>query len=512
VVRHEAEEATVEALFDQPPQDVRERLEASGIEPGEDLVIKRVVSRAGKNRNYISGSLCPLGLLTEIGVDLVHVYGQHEQQTLRNPETHLALLDAFGGLEAKALAGREKFRALGAAWHALREARELAARRNRERGLLEAQAAEIGALRLRPHEEQELQVKRNILANAEKLYQGCREGEDLLYEGDDAVAGRLGRYALRLRELARIDAGLGGALELLESAAAQLEEANAELRRYAERADVEPGALEQLENRLGAIDRLKRKYNASAEELLDLQAQAESELQALDRSDETIPGLERAYESALDEAWNAAEALSEERRRTARRFQKEIEKELKALGMGRIIFDIRFAEPTAKDDEPPYFRAGRELTDSGIDQVEFLFSPNPGEPPKPLAKTASGGELSRVMLAIKASVLAPGRIPTVLFDEVDAGIGGGTAEIVGNKLKEVAARHQVICVTHLPQIAALADTHHAVRKEVVKGRTSTRVVRLTESERIDEIARMLGGVKITDNTRRHAEEMVRRSK
>jgi DNA repair protein RecN (Recombination protein N) len=375
--------------------------------------------------------------------------------------------------------------------------------------LLEAQAEEIAAARLRPDEEQELQVKKNILTNAEKLYQGCREGEQLLYEGDDAIAGRLGRYAGRLRELARIDAGLSGALDLVDSAVAQLQEANAELRRYAERCNLEPGALDQLEDRLAAIQRLKRKYTASVEELLNLQAEAETALEALDRSGEQIPALERAYEVTRAEAWKAAEVISKERRQAAKRLKKDIEKELKALGMGQTIFEVQFAGSGAAEDDPPYLLTGRRLTDSGIDQVEFLFSPNPGEPPKPLARIASGGELSRVMLAIKALVLAPAKIPTVLFDEVDAGIGGGVAEIVGKKLKEVASTHQVICVTHLPQIAALADTHHVVRKEVAKGRTSTQVVRLEEKDRVEEIARMLGGVKITEKTRRHAEEMVR---
>jgi DNA repair protein RecN (Recombination protein N) len=508
VIRHQEDEASVEALFDDAPPPVREKLRESGFDDGE-LVIKRIVSRSGRNRIYIGGSLCPLNLLSEMGDALVHVYGQHEHHTLRDPESHLGLLDAFGGLGDAARAMGEKFAVVARTWRELRESREALAKRKQERGLLEAQAAEIAAARLRPEEEQELQVKKQILAHAEKLYQGCREGEDLLYESEGAVVGRVARYGARLRELARIDSGLQTAVDLLDSAVAQLQEANGELRRYADRANVEPGALEEVENRLAAIQRLKRKYNGSVEELLDMQAQAEAELEALDRSGETMPALERAFAAARDAAWDAAAELSEKRRRIAKRFRKEMEKEVKALGMGDTIFEIRFLDASGKDDDPPYLLAGKHLTESGIDQVEFFFSPNPGEPPKPLAKIASGGELSRVMLAIKALVLAPGQIPTVLFDEVDAGIGGGVAEIVGKKLKQVASVHQVICVTHLPQIAALADSHHVVRKAVDKGRTSTQVIKLKEKERIEEIARMLGGIKITEKTRRHAEEMVR---
>jgi DNA repair protein RecN (Recombination protein N) len=240
-----------------------------------------------------------------------------------------------------------------------------------------------------------------------------------------------------------------------------------------------------------------------------MQAQMAAELQSLERGEEEIPTLERAFETARREAWEDAGALSLERERAAKRFKKEMEKEVKSLGMPETIFEVRFLEGEEKEDAPPFRLGGKTLRESGMDQIELYFSPNPGEPPKPLAKIASGGELSRLMLATKSLVLTPGEIPTLLFDEVDAGIGGGVAEIVGKKLKQVAAAHQVICVTHLPQIAALADSHHVVLKETGKGRTATTVKKLKEPERVEEVARMLGGLKITDKTRRHAEEMVK---
>jgi DNA repair protein RecN (Recombination protein N) len=509
VIRHNEEEATVEAMFDDVPEGVKQKLQEAGYETNDELIIRRVVSRSGKNRIYLGGSLCPLNLLSEIGPSIVHIYGQHEHHTLLKPETHLGLLDAFGGFAAEAEEMSKKFHALATATQRLQKAREILERGKKQEELLAAQAEEIAHARLRPEEEAELQAKKNVLIHAEKLYQGCLEGEELLYEGENALVSRLGRYGSKLRELANIDDGLQPTVALLDSALAQLEEANAELRHYAERVHFEPGALEQVEDRLAEIHRLKRKYNGTIEEILVMQAEAVRELQALDRSEEEISTLERSFEAARQAAWEAASALSVKRQRVGKRFKKEMEKEAKQLGMPDTVFEVHFLDLPDAEDAPPFVLAGKKLGALGNDQVEFYFSPNRGEPPKPLARIASGGELSRLMLAIKSLALTAGGSPTLLFDEVDAGIGGSVAEIVGKKLKQVAASHQILCVTHLPQIAALADSHHIVRKEVVKDRTSTTVDKLKEGERVEEVARMLGGIKITERTRRHAEEMVR---
>jgi DNA repair protein RecN (Recombination protein N) len=509
VIRHNEEEATVEAMFDDVPEGVKQKLQEAGYGTNDELIIRRVVSRSGKNRIYLGGSLCPLNLLSDIGPAIAYIYGQHEHHTLLKPETHLGLLDAFGGIAAEAEEMSQKFHALATATQRLQKAREILEKGKKEEELLAVQAEEIAHARLRPEEEGELQAKKNILIHAEKLYQGCLEGEELLYEGENALVSRLGRYGSKLRELANIDDALQPTVALLQSALAQMEEANAELRRYAERVHFEPGALEQVEDRLAEIHRLKRKYNGTVEEILRMQAEAVRELQALDRSEEEISALERSFETARHGAWEAASALSVKRQRVAKRFKKEMEKEAKQLGMPDTVFEVHFIDLSDAEDAPPFILGGKKLGELGSDQVEFCFSPNRGEPPKPLARIASGGELSRLMLAIKSLALTAGGSPTLLFDEVDAGIGGSVAEIVGKKLKQVAASHQILCVTHLPQIAALADSHHIVRKEVVKDRTSTTVDKLKEGERIEEVARMLGGIKITERTRRHAEEMVR---
>ena len=509
IIRHGEEEASVEALFAESPEPLRDKLREGGYGGEDEMVIKRIVSRSGKNRIYLNGSLCPLGFLGEAGSCLIHIYGQHEHQALLNPETHLRLLDSYGGLEPKAEDMKERYRSLGLAWKSLKEAKDLLDKRKREEELLRLQAREISQARLQTGEEEELRAKKNILIHAEKLFQGCKEGEDLLYDGEDALISRLGRYVLRLKELANIDGGLNEAVELLNSSQAQLQEATTVLRRYTGKIQFDPGALEQLEDRLAEINRLKRKYNGTVEDILKIEKTIEEELQALGRGEEEIPMLERAFEKARSSAWQTAEALSAERKKVAKKLKKAMEKEVEGLGMAGTIFEACFLSEEAGGDEPPFLIGGKRVTEQGMDQVEFYFSPNPGEAVKSLAKIASGGELSRLMLAIKSLVLTQGDIPTLLFDEVDAGIGGRVAEIVGKKLKKVADSYQVLCVTHLPQIAALADSHYVVQKEVVKGRTFTEVKKLNDNERVAEVARMLGGVKITEKARRHAEEMVK---
>jgi DNA repair protein RecN (Recombination protein N) len=509
IIRHKEDEATVEALFDTVPPAIESKLNEAGFEIEDELVIRRILNRSGKNRIYVNGSLCPLGLLAEVGTSLVHIYGQHEHHTLLQPETHLNLLDAFADLDESAKSMKANFDTLSSAWDRLQENRASLDNRRREKALLETQVEEIAQAHLRSGEEEELRSDKSILAHAEKLHQGCREGEELLYEGDAALVSQLGKYAVRLKDLAGIDPNLQPAVELLESSLAQLQEVAAQLRRYAGRVHFDPRALEQLEDRLAEIQRLKRKYNAGVDEILRMHGEIKESLESLEQSEEQIAGLEKTFTEARRNAWEMAEKIWNERQRAAKKLKREMEKEVKSLGMPDTTFEVRFVTHDEKSDVQPFFIAGKKLTERGMDQLEFYFSPNPGEPVKPLAKIASGGELSRLMLALKALVLTPGVVSTLLFDEVDAGVGGRVAEIVGKKLKQVAVHHQVISVTHLPQIAAIADAHFVVQKEVEKGRTFTRVQRLSDRERVDEVSRMLGGVKITEQTRRHAEELVR---
>ncbi|MGH9391274.1 MAG: hypothetical protein ACRD1Z_16830, partial [Vicinamibacteria bacterium] len=334
-------------------------------------------------------------------------------------------LDAYGALDAKTDEMRRKYSSLAASWDRLREASELLDKRKREEEWLRSQAEEISRANLQADEEEELKEKRNILMHAEKLFQGCKEGEELLYEGDEALAGRLGKYAQRLRELARIDGNLSAAVELLDSSLAQMQEAASLLRRRTERVQFDPTAQAELEERLAEIGRLKRKYQGSIEEILKHGEKVAEELKGLARGEEEIPALDRDCEQARVAAWQAAEALSRERKKVATKFKKEMEKEVEALGMPGTAFEARFIEGGEAGDEPPFLQRGKRLTERGMDQVEFYFSPNPGEPVKPLAKIASGGELSRVMLALKSAMADRGDadadvtfvlIPTLIFD------------------------------------------------------------------------------------------------
>ena len=509
VIRNREDEASVEALFDALPEELSEKLGNAGFEAEDEIVIKRIVSRSGKNRIYLNGSLAPRAVLAEIGASLVQIYGQHEHQTLLQPDTHLGLLDGFAELETQANSMQMSYKTLTASWNELNQVKQSLEQKRREKALLEAQLEELERARLTPGEEEELRAAKNVLAHSEKLYQGCREGEDLLYESDAALVGRLGKYSGRLRELAGVDQHLRPTVELLESSLAQLQEAAAQLRRYAERIHFDRNSLEQVEERLAELQRLKRKYGGSIEDILRVHQEIKEALGSLEEGESKIAALEKTFADARQTAWDTAEKISTARQRAAKKLKRDMEREVRTLGMPETTFEARFMTHDEKADMPPFFVGGKKLTERGMDQVEFYFSPNPGEPPKALAKIASGGELSRLMLALKALVLTAGEASTLLFDEVDAGIGGRVAEIVGKKLKQVAARQQVLSVTHLPQIAALADAHYVVEKEVEQGRTFTRVKQLSERDRIAEIARMLGGIKITDQARRHAEALVR---
>ncbi len=509
LIREGAGEASVEALFAELPAATREALSAAGCEAGDELVLKRTVSRSGRNRIHLNGNLGPLSLLARIGAGLVHIYGQHEQHTLRRTETHLALLDAHAGLEADAAFMKERFRALAAAWKKVCGMEETLAGKARQEAFLRAQVKEIEAAGLERGEEETLRQRRETIAHAEKLYQTCRQGELLLYAGDHALAGELGRFIPCLREMAGIDPTLAETVTLLEGAAAQLDEASARMRRYAERLSFDPGELERIEDRLAELQRLKRKYRASVEDILALADEAREELAALESGEEDLAVLTRRFEAAREAARETAAALSRARREAARNLAARMEREVSQLGLPQTTFEVRFHDRGAASDDPPLAMDGARIGDDGIDDPEFYFSPNPGESVRPLARIASGGELSRLMLALKSLVLAQGEIPTLLFDEVDAGIGGRVAERVGRKLAGVAESHQVICVTHLAPIAALAESHYVVEKQVMDGRTCTTVRRLHPTERVRELARMLGGAEITPQAERHAAEMLK---
>ncbi len=347
-------------------------------------------------------------------------------------------------------------------------------------------------------EEEFLKEERIILTHAKKLMDFARLSEERLYSEEGSVIERIQKVLHQGAEMASIDPSLSQPLKALESTLIQLEEIALVLRDYSRRVEMNPMRLDEIENRLEEIDRLKRKYGSTVEKIFSFKAKIDQALQSFASDEERLSGLEDRLEPLRQIVKDLGERLSEGRRRVALELKKAVERELNSLGMKKTIFEIHI-DPSI-------------LSPKGVDRVEFLISPNIGEEVKPLAKIASGGELSRMMLAMKRILAKVGGRQVLIFDEVDSGIGGAMAEIVGKKLKELSQHHQVICVTHLPQIACFADRHHSVRKEVKSGRTLTKVDRLDKESIVDEVARMLGGVKVTEKTRAHAKEMIEHAK
>jgi DNA repair protein RecN (Recombination protein N) len=358
------------------------------------------------------------------------------------------------------------------------------------------QAEEISAAKLVPGEEEELEEDKNRLANAEKLYSAAASAYELLSDqpGDTSAVDMLGRSVLELESIAPLDAGLAPLLESMQSALYAVEEGVRELRSYRDAVEFNPERLESVEERLDLLRNLKRKYGDSIEDVLSYGGDLESRVTALENSEERTSELNSAIEKQRRETMAHAEELSSVRRKGAENFAKKVQEELSGLNMPSAIFLVR--------QEP------KPLDGDGIDGVEFLISANQGEPPRPLAKIASGGEMSRVMLAIKSATSAADRIPTLVFDEIDVGVGGRTAEVIADKLSLLAKKSQVLCITHLPQIASRPGNHYSIEKQLHNGRTVVRVRCLSEDERVEEIARMLGGAKTTETALRHAREML----
>jgi DNA repair protein RecN (Recombination protein N) len=495
LIRSGTDEAGVEAIFDISERpDVLQCLEEAGLEAGPELLIKRSISRSGKNRIFINGSLSTLSLLTDIASRLINIYGQHESQTLLRPENQLSLLDSFAGSTTL----RDEFAGTFKTYNALVERLDNLDVQEREAArrldLLSFQAEEIENANLKTGEEEELEEQRQVLSSAGKLSSVSGEAFEVLYGGDGAILGQLRRISSSVREIAIIDHSLGNVATSLEEAYLQLEDAAISLRDYASRVESDPASLQLADDRLDQIGRLKRKYGATVEDILAFKQQIDTELEGLRGREHDRQKLETERDELLLQLQKQGEELTTRRLSQAAQLKKSLEAEAHQLAMkGAVI------EPSLEPLVEP--------RSTGFERVEFLFSPNPGEPPRPLAKIASGGELSRLMLAFK-QVLPEGDVPTLVFDEVDTGISGATSELVGRKLKNVANRQQVLCITHLPQVASFAHQHLRVEKQVRDGRTTTVVTVLGNNERTREIARMLAGEKVTDSALAHAAEML----
>lgn len=526
IVRNGAREAEVEALFEiDPSSRVVARLEAAGIACEADaptttarglpLIVRRVVQatpREGtkadaRSRAWINGRSCTATQLADIATDLCDIASQHESVSLTDPATHIEYLDAFGRLDDARVALTGEVDAL-IALHKEHEAAIHAERGRAEReDFLRFQLREIDDLEPRVGEETELEQERGRLRHAEKLTDATQRAAERLYEGEGAICDELARLAGELDHAAAIDGSLAALARTIESARAELSDAARALGRYAEGIEANPQRLSEIEDRAFRLQKLLRKHGPTTTELIAQRAAIAAELDALAKATDRIAQCEAARTKKLASVGTAARALSKRRRDAAEKLADAIGRELSQLGMGRarVVVDVA---PTAVIGEGALLVDGARLTRAGIDRVEFLIAPNKGEDPRPLRKIASGGELSRALLALKRVLADQGPAGTYVFDEVDAGVGGAVAEVIGRSIAEIARHRQVLCITHLAQIAALADAQFVVGKTEAKGRTHTTVKRLADGERVDEIARMIGGVKVGDAAKRAAAELL----
>ncbi len=499
LIRTGRDEARVEAILELPPgAATRARLVADGREVEEGLVVRRVIARGGRGRAHLGGGLATAADLSASVAGLIDIASQHDQQSLTDPESQLAILDAFAenqGLRdqmAAAYAARTAAAAALASFSA-----DARARAERE-DLLRFQLGELEAARPAPGEDEALAVERERLKGAERFLAATARGEEVLYAGDGAVAEKLAGVARDLGPLAALDPALAPLVERLGEAQAAIEDVARDLGRYARGVRSDPARLGEVEERLFLLQRLCRKHGGTVTDLAARQAALRSELAELGSFEEGLAARQAAAAAAEARAAAAAAALSASRRQAAGSLEKKVGAMLRELGFAASRL------PVALD--------ARELGPHGADRVRLLFAPNPGEEPRPLARIASGGELSRVMLAVKQALARTDEVSTYVFDEVDAGVGGGTAEVVGRKLKRLAADRQVIVITHLPQIAAFADAHVRVTKTAARGKTRVEIVRLDDGERPAEIARMLAGAAPSVQAAAHAAEMLRNAR
>jgi DNA repair protein RecN (Recombination protein N) len=510
MIRAGERQASVEGLFTLGAHtQVEALLEEAGVgtRAGREveLVIRRELSAEGRGRVFVNNRLATLSLLRSLRPLLVDIHGQGTQQTLFDPDTHLELLDAFADLGS----AREELAARYRRWSALDRELERLRRDEADKfhltDALRFQVSELESARLAPGEDEQLEAERRRLANLERLTELCGDAYNLTYEESDSTVARLGKLERQTEELSQYEASYRNYLEGLAAARAVLEDLAASLRDFLDGLTFSPARLDEIENRLAEIARLKRKYGGTIESALEHLAASRERLRQLERTDERAEEVAKELAEARASYLEAATRVHRARLKSAGEFRRAVEESLKQVALEHARFEARVSSPASLESE----EASRSFNAAGFDRVEFYFSANAGEPLRPLAKVASGGEASRLMLVLKTSA-APARFPrTIVFDEVDAGIGGRVSEAVGLKLKALSRTNQVLCVTHQAQIARFADTHLLVDKHSARGRTEVGVARLDRRRQVEEIARMLTGAEITEAARRHAREMLK---
>jgi DNA repair protein RecN (Recombination protein N) len=513
LVRAGAETAEVEALFDIGDQPIiRARLEQRDL-VGDDpdtLLVRRVLGGKGRAKVVINGRLSTVVTLAEIVRGLVDISGQHEQQSLLVTENHLDILDAYGQLDGARSNFREAFDTLRRLERERSDLSKSGEEKLRRADFLRFQIEEIDRVSPRVGEEAELEAERRRLAHAEKLRGGTQLAESLLYGDDGSAFDKLGKAAAEVEALARIDADLSPVCDILASARREIEDAARSLGRYGERVEVDPARLESVEERVADLKRLCRKHGGTLEEVVARVASLRAELGSLDNAETRLSELEREINAARERVLRLGIDLSESRRDAGAKLARAVEAELSEMDLAGAVFRPRVEARAAAPDQLDV--GGRSASASGLDDVEFLWSANRGEPPKALARIASGGELSRLMLAVKTVLASRDLVSLYVFDEVDTGLGGRAADCIGRKIQSVAKGHQAITITHLASIAARADHHMRVAKRETGDRTVSSFELVKGGDRTEEIARMIDGAGVTKATRQAAVEMLARSR
>jgi len=503
LIRSGEESCSVEATFDVQKLRVplKKFLDENGLEPCEDhqLVLKRTFTSAGTNRQFVNGSATTLATLASIGEWLVDMHGPHDHQSLLHPAKQLAILDAFGGLEKE----REAFGGLVQRRIALENEKSALVVDEKtyaqQLDLLRFQVQEISVARLQPGEDAQVEAEFHRSSNAAKLLQLSQAALDLLSESDNSLLTQSGAVGRLLAELQRVDGAAANLVELHGQATETLRELQSAVSHYADKVDVDPARLAELEERLNLLHTLKRKYGASIAEVIAFGDEAGAKLQSLESRDAELARINAALGKIDGEILSAGKKLSAARKKVIPQLSKAVSKQLEDLGFKQSRFDVEIKSQAALAPDG-------NVKASGLDEIEFQFAPNPGEPAKPLRAIASSGEMARVMLALKTVLAAEDEIPVLVFDEVDANVGGETAHAVGDKMRQIAAKRQVFCITHLPQVASAADAHYVVAKQVKNGRTISEITLLDKKSRVTELARMLGGQ--NDAARKHAEALL----
>ncbi|HEX9961562.1 MAG TPA: DNA repair protein RecN [Pyrinomonadaceae bacterium] len=509
LIKEGTQNAQIEGLFQiAAGEELNKIFDESGIEfdigNEVELIVRRELSATGKNRIFVNNQLVTQSFLKRIGAFLVDIHGQGEQATLFNPATHLEMLDEYASVETLRRSIAEKYGELAAIQRELRNLREDEAQKLQLLDILRFQVEEIGKANLKAGEDDALEEEKRRLNNVEKLSTLSDESYGLLYENEEATVTTLEKAIRRVTELAEYESSFAAYMDGLQTAQAVLEDLAMSVRDFRNRLEFSPERLEEIENRLAEISRLKRKYGGSVESVLAHLAESEARLSNIETAEMREEELRKKLKKSREQYLQIARELHEKRTKAARKFEKEVEANLKAVALEKARFEVRINAPNdLQADE-----TDKSFTAKGFDQIEFYFSANVGESVKPIAKVASGGEASRLMLILKTTAKLSEHEKAMVFDEIDVGIGGRVAEAVGLKLKELAKTQQVLCVTHQPQVASLADHHFLVEKQAAKNRTEIRVKELSKTEKVEEIARMLTGKEITETARRHAKEML----